>query len=245
MKGSIALIIAITVEIILLFLIFLVLLVGILGVFLPILPGILFIGFAMGLYSLMVQKNYGAVTPKLHKYVVLNKEKILNFKIVKNYMRIINKIKKRRQARIEEEILKNGLILFGFNIALVAAFLFGFVGISYLAILLGVDGLLLAFVPLVIIFIFAASSAVVWYRFGGVLSRVFKKRKILNSALVVFVSILPMLGLVLFLSAIAGLVGIFSDYFMAVTFLGILLMTVLASVFELLIVSFGIITSND
>ena len=158
-------------------------------------------------------------------------------------MGLIKAIKKRKQKKEKEEILKHGLVLAGFNIALTLAFFFGLIAVSILASLLGLSGLLFfAFIPLLVIFLFAGSSAVIWYRFGQILAGHFKKRKIVNSALVVLVSILPLLTVLLLFSGIINLAGGFTGELAIFMFLGFLLMSILAAVFELLIVSLGVIT---
>ena len=166
-------------------------------------------------------------------------------------MGVVKKIKKRnpfnfaqgRQEKAKEQILKHGLVLFGFNTALVLAFFFGFIGLSVLGTLFNLQGIFLAFIPLLVIFLFAGGSAVVWYRFGQILGVHFKKRKVVNSALVVLISILPLLVILVLFSGIISLAGGFSNQLLAVTFLGLVLMSILSAVFELLIVSLGVMTT--
>jgi len=243
MKKQTPLILVLLIETLLLFLIFLVVFIGVLGIFLPVLPGLVLIGIGAGLYSLLVKANYGRITPRLNKYLVKIKNKIYNLKIANKLMGLIKAIKKRKQKKEKEEILKHGLVLAGFNIALTLAFFFGLIAVSILASLLGLSGLLFfAFIPLLVIFLFAGSSAVIWYRFGQILAGHFKKRKIVNSALVVLVSILPLLTVLLLFSGIINLAGGFTGELAIFMFLGFLLMSILAAVFELLIVSLGVIT---
>ena len=245
MTGQIYLLFALIVEGVLLILIFLVMVVGIMGVFLPVLPGLFIFGLAAGLYSLLVKKGYGKVTPKVHRRVVILGNYLNNLEITKKIMLRINAFKKRRQERARAEILKHGLILFGFNLALILIFLFGFIGLSVLLQLIAWQGLVLAFGPLLFLFIFAGASAVVWYRFGQLLGGHFKKRKIVNTALVVLISMLPVLAVFLLFSAVVGLVGGFVNEALALTFLGFFLMSMLTSVFELLVVSLGVITKVE
>lgn len=245
MKGYIALIIALIIEVLLLILILIALLVGVLGVFLPILPGLFFFGIATAIYSLMIKNNYGTITPHVHKRVLKNKDKITNLKIIQKYMPIIKKIQKKRAQKAKEEILKNGVILFGFNVALVLAFVFGFIGTSIVARMLNVHGLFLAYIPLAVIFVFASVSAIVWFRFGQILASRFKKKHVLNSSLVVLISILPLLVFLILFSGIITVVGIGSNELVVILFLGSLFMSVLAAVFELLLVNLGVITTLE
>lgn len=243
MSGHFSLIIALMVEAVLLILIFLVMIVGIMGVFLPFLPGLFIFGLAAGIYSLLVKKGYGRVTPKIHLRVVRIGNFLSNLEIIKKIMFSINIFKKKRQVKALEEILKNGLILFGFNLALILIFLFGFFGVSLLIKIFDWQGLAVAFVPLLSLFIFAASSALVWFRFGQLLSGHFKDKKVVNGSLVVLISVLPILALIILFSSAIGLVGGFANEFLAVAFLSFFLMSVLAAVFEMLVVSLGIITT--
>jgi hypothetical protein len=148
----------------------------------------------------------------------------------------------KKEQKVKEEILKNGLILLGFNAALTLAFLFGFTSLSFLVLLLSSAGIIAAFVPLVVIFVFAGASAVMWYRFGQILGSRFKDKKILNSSLTVLISVLPMLLLLVLFSGIINLAGGFSDELIVGAFLGMILMSVLSAAFELLLVCLGAIT---
>lgn len=244
MKKETPLILVLIIEILLLVLIFIVVFIGVLGIFLPILPGLVLIGVGVGIYSLMIKSERGKITPHVHRFVLKTKNKILKLKIIKNSMGLIKKAKKKKQEKIKEGILKHGLILLGFNTALILAFFFGFIGLSILGSMLQLRGLLIAFIPLLVIFIFAGSSAVVWYRFGQILGVHLKSRKIVNSALVVLISILPLLVFLLLFSGIISIAGGFVNEVIAIVFLGFVLMSILAAVFELLIVSLGVITRN-
>lgn len=242
MAGHFSLIIALIVEAVLLILILLVMIVGVMGVFLPFLPGLFIFGLAAGIYSLLVKKGYGRVTPKVHVKVLKLGNFVNNLEITKKVMFKINIFKKKKQVKVFEEILKNGIILFGFNLALILLFLFGSIGASLLARIFDWQGFAQAFMPLLFLFGFAAGSAIVWFRFGQLMGKHFDDNKIINSSLVVLISVLPILSFILLFSGIISLVGGFSNEFLAVAFLSFFLMSVLAAVFEMLIVSLGIIT---
>lgn len=242
-KAPISLIIALAVEVLLLVLIALILMVALLGVFLPFLPGIFFLGLAVGIYTLVLKSNFNNISSRFHPKLLTWRENFLNLKIMKKPMGIIKAIKKKKIEKEKTEILKYGLVLLGFNVALILAFLFGFIGTSVLVSLLNIQGLIIAFVPLFIIFIFSACSAVIWFRFGVILGGIFKKRKVINSSIVVLISVLPLLVFLVLLSGILGLVGGLDNEILAITFLGVLLMSILSAVFELLIITFGAITT--
>lgn len=242
-KKQAQLIIALAIEILLLILVFIVLIAGVLSIFLPILPGLVLIGIATGIYTLLLKSGKGKIINKIHPYVLKFKNKILGLKISIKFMGLIKKIKQKKQEKVKEEILKHGLVLFGFNFALMLAFFFGLIGISILARLMKLPGLMIAFVPLLVIFLFAGFSAVVWYRFGQILGSRFKQRKILNTFLVVLISLLPLLAILILFSGIIGVAGGFIDTLLALAFLAFILMSVLSAALELLIVSMGVITT--
>lgn len=242
LKRKIALIIAIIIEALLLFIIFIILLIGFLGAFMPLMPGLLFVGLAALIYSFMMKTGYTRLTYKTHPYFFSVKNKIQNLKITKKIMKLLKKIKKKKNEKIKEEILKHGLILLGFNLALILLFLFSFRGLSLLAALLGWQGLLVAFLPLTLIFVFAGASGAVWYRFGQILAVRFKENKVINASLTVLVSLLPLLLVLLLFSNLVSISGGFGSQFLAVLFLGFLLMSILAAAFELVVVSLGAIT---
>ena len=236
------LIIALFIEGLILVLILIFLVVGLVGIFLPVMPGLLLIGIGTGLYSLLVRGNRGKVTPHIHRRLVKIKNRIFNLKISQKYMGLIKNFKNKKPAGTKEEILKYGLILFSFNIALILIFFFAVAGASIILSLLNLQPIGAAFIPLIIIFIFAGSSAVVWYRFGQILGVRFKDKKILNSSLVVLISVLPLLAVLLLFSGLINLAGGFSSELSVLSFLGLVLMSILAAVFELLLVSLGAIT---
>lgn len=240
MRGPFALAIAMIIEVFLLFLVVLVLIVGVLGFFLPILPGIFFLGIAVALYSLMLKSDYGVITPKVQRVVARTQKEVLNYKIVNNSMGMIKDFQDRKQVKAREAILKYGLILFFINLSLVMALSFGFVSLSLAFSMLDVNELLLAYVPLILIFIFAASSAVVWYRFGQILRSVFKKRKVINASLVTLISFLPMFAILIFVTSLVSLTSFFHNDFLVLAFMGFFLMAILTAVFELMIINFGL-----
>jgi len=236
------LIFTLTIEVILLILIVLVVLVGVLGIFLPILPGLFIFGLAAAIYSLLTKSGSGKITPHIHYRLISFKNKAHQLKITQKIMGLIKNYKKRKNEKVKEEILKHGLILGGFNVALVLMFLFGFITLSLLADVIQINVMLMAFVPLLVIFLFAGVSSLVWYRFGQILGGHFKKKKVINSVFVVLISVLPLLVILLLFSGIFSLAGGFVNELLVIAFIGFLLMTILAAVFELLVVSLGVIT---
>ncbi|MDD2807531.1 MAG: hypothetical protein PHW95_03375 [Patescibacteria group bacterium] len=244
MIRNLSLFFALVVEILLLILIAVVMLVGVLGIFLPILPGIFLLGVGVALYSLMVKDTKRKITPKIHVKMLKLKDFILSLKITLKFMGIIKLIKKRHEEKAKEEILKNGLILFGFNIILVLLFLFVFISLSIIETWFKANDLFLVFVPIIVLFFFAGLATVIWYRFGQILSDRFKDRKMVNSSLVVLVSVLPMLAFLILFTGILGVAGGFGNELVAVAFLGLMLMTVFAAAFELLTVSLGVATKK-
>jgi len=164
-------------------------------------------------------------------------------------MKILKQIKKRKIVKKEEknkeEILKYGLILLGFNCALILAFGFGFVGVTVLGQAIDSSGLAASFLLLLFIYLFAGASGVVWFRFGQIIGPKFKDKKGVNSALAVLVSILPLLLIIMVVSSLIDLMGGFADQLIIVSFLALLMMSLLAATFELFVVSLGAIAHNS
>src|SRR3990167_8325314 len=104
-------------------------------------------------------------------------------------MGLIKKIQQKKENKLKALIIKHGLILLGFNLVLSLALFFTLASLMFLESLLGLAGLLLLFLPLVAIFIFASASAIIWYRVGSVLASEFKKAKILAAAAAVLISV--------------------------------------------------------
>lgn len=243
MIKTLLLILALIAEVLLLIIIFFFFLLGFLGFFLPIVPGFILVGAGVAIYSLMIKNNFGKITPKLNRHVINTRDVLMSLPLTQKIMGIFNKIQKKRAAKVQEEILKYGMILLGFNLILSLGFVFTVTALSFLIGLTRSTAATLAFVPLITIFIFAALSAVIWYRFGQILGPKFKKRKVLNASLVVLISILPLLLLLFLLSSMLSLVGGFKQEMLALTFLSIIMMSILSSVFELAIVSIGAATT--
>jgi len=244
MKEGIILVLTLIIELILLFLVGVLFLFALVGTFLPVIPGIIFLGLGIALYLLVLNDKRSQIAPRFHPHVLSTRDKILKLKIIQNFMGLFKKIKKRKQEKIIEEILKNGLILLGFNVALILAFILGFISLSFLADILDLQVLFFAFIPLAAIFIFAGASAIVWYRFGQILGGKFKDRKALNASLVTLISILPLLVFMILFSSLIQFAGGFGNELVVVTFLGILLMSILSAAFELIIVSLGSVTAK-
>lgn len=230
------------IEGLLLVLILIFMVLGLLGIFLPVLPGIFLIGIGAGIYSLLLRGQYGKFTPVIHRRVVKVRGKVLTLKITDKTMGLIKNLKDKKKRRIEIEIVKNGLILLGFNFALILGLVFGFIILSLLGEVLSISYLLRIFIPLVALFVFSATTAVIWYRFGQILSEVFKKQRIWNVTLVVLISVLPLVLILILLSILFNLFDLGSNQLVAATFLGLLLMSLLAAIFELLLVNLGVIT---
>jgi len=161
-------------------------------------------------------------------------------------MGVIKKIKKKvatkRREQQREMLVRYGLILLGFNIALSLALFFGLVALTVAILLLPISittGLLL---PLLAVFFFAGACAIVWYRFGQILGDVFPKNRGTSVGVVVLISIIPLLLLLFFLALILS-TG-FGSITMTLAFLGTTLLTVLAVIFELFIVLLGAVTGK-
>lgn len=241
LKTSILIFFTVLVEVILLAIITILLLMGLAGVILPVIPGALFIGLAVALYLLIIKSEMGIISPRVHPHVQKFKYKFINSKINQKFMGLLKKIKQKKEKKVKEEILKNGLILLAFNFILVMLFFFGFVSVSLIVDFFNPPMLVYGFIPLLLIFVFSGVAAVVWFRFGQILGEIFNKNKVLNSSLVVIISYLPLLLLIMIFSSLIAANGGFSSELIAISFLGFLLLSVLASVFELTIVAIGTI----
>ncbi len=240
------LIFALSVEVVLLFLIILVLLLAFLGIFLPILPAILFLGLAMGIYTLMIKNGYDRISGRFHPRLKKIYSKIFKFKVVKNifnYFNTLAKARKHKKNLAKLAILKFGFILLGLNVSLGLIFCFSFIFISILAALMDIEEIFFVFFPLALIFIFSGLSAVLWYRFGQILGNVFKENKVLNSILAVLISFLPLILVFAIVCILIGNLGLIINGAFMIMFLGFFLLSILAGAFELLIVNLGAITS--
>jgi hypothetical protein len=158
-------------------------------------------------------------------------------------MGLLKKIKKRRQAKIQEQVIQYGLFLFGFNLALAGALFFTLTAIIFAASLFTMRGAIIPFIPLAILFLFASVSVLLWYRFGQIIGEKFKKNKILYAALAVFISVALLLLLLIFMVLIfTNLPGI--SITLVLAFLGTLFITVIAVMFELPLVILGVLTDQ-
>ncbi|MFA6322858.1 MAG: hypothetical protein WCX71_05325 [Candidatus Buchananbacteria bacterium] len=235
---------ALIIEILLLMFVLIFLLLGLAGMVLPIIPGFIFIGLALALYLLVSKSPYGVITPRIHPHLQKLKYNFLNLKISRNFMGLLQKLKKKKEEKIKTAILKNGLILLGFNLVLMVAFFLAFVSATLLIDFLSGPVILMGLTPLALIFIFAGCSAVTWYRFGQILAGQLKQNRILNASLVVLISLLPLLVILMLFSFLIDSLGGFADSMVAISFFSFLLMSFLSATFELIIVTLGVITKK-
>lgn len=242
MKQSFIFLVAVMIEIFLLALIFVFFVIGALGIFLPIIPGLVLIGLGVTVYSLMIKNEKGAIVPKVHRQVLKFNNRLNSLPLTNKLMGIVKKIKKKKAEKQKEEILKHGIILLGFNILIILGVVFGFVSLSFVLGLFASLQAVYIFTPLITIFVFSGLAAIIWYRFGQLLGEKFKKRRVTNAALVVLISLLPLLALLFVLASILDVVGGFKNDLLAITLLGIMLMSIIATVFEFALISFGAIT---
>lgn len=241
MKTQIALIFTLAVEVLLLILVVLVMVIGVLGVFLPFLPGLFLFGAGAALYSLLAKSGRGRITPFIDRIVI---NRFYNLPVISKIMKLLSAFMKRKKNSVFDIILSHGLLLCGYNIVLSLGFLFGFTVVSIVGSWLTDNETTLALLSLLVIFVFSAISAVVWYRFGQLLGEHLRQRRAINAGLTVLVSLLPLLALLIIFAAVVGYAGAFANEFIVIAFLGLLLMVILSSTFELLIVMAGVLTKS-
>lgn len=241
MKIQLALIFALAVEALLLILIFIVMILGVLGVFLPFLPGLFLVGAGAALYSLMAKSGKNRITPFIDRLVI---NRLFHLPLIQKTMTFFRAMAQKKNKSIFDIILSRGLLLCGYNLALSLGFLFGFTVVSIVSGWLTENQVTLALLNVLVVFIFSAVSAVVWYRFGQLLGERLGQRRATNAGLTVLISLLPLLALLIFFAGAVGYAGGFASEFMIVAFLGLLLMVILSSTFELLIVMAGVLTKT-
>jgi len=156
-------------------------------------------------------------------------------------MGIFKKITQRKQEKIKQLVIKNGLILFALNLLLaIALFLLTFSFNLFLSILDLSDAVKI-FIPLAIIFIFAGFSAILWFRIGQHLNTVFTKKRIAWVCLSVLIAVVLSIAFLLILTYSFLFFG--NGYLVGqVVFSGVLFVTFLSIVFELPIISLGLIS---
>ncbi|OGY46095.1 MAG: hypothetical protein A3A24_03695 [Candidatus Buchananbacteria bacterium RIFCSPLOWO2_01_FULL_46_12] len=244
MKRQLGIIIAFILEVSLLLVVLIFLLLGIVGIFLPIIPGLVLVGFAVAIYTFLLKNEKNQLSHRFHRYLLKFKSRFNRLTNNRIYMGIIKTIKKRRAEAIQRTIVRYGLILFSFNFTLILFLFFLLMGLTTAAFLLSLSVWVIAFVPLFVIFLFAATASIIWYRFGQILRSVFQEKLILYSGLVVLISVLPLLLILFFLSLIISVFSFSGSSLLPTIFLVTLLVTVLAVIFEIFIVTIGAVTKD-
>lgn len=239
MKIQFTLIFTLAIETLLLILVMLVMVLGVLGIFLPFLPGLFLVGAGAALYSLMAKSGKNRITPLIDRLVI---NPVFHLPVIQKTMTFFRTFAQRTNKNVFNVILSHGLLLCGYNLALSLGFLFGFTVVSIVSGWLTKNQTTLALLNVLVIFIFSAFSSVVWYRFGQLLGEHLRQRRITNAGLVVLISLLPLLALLIFFAGAVGYAGGFANEFIVIAFLGLLLMIILSSTFELLIVTAGVMT---
>lgn len=241
MKTQFSLIFALAVESLLLILVVLVMIVGVLGVFLPFLPGLFLFGAGAALYSLLAKSGRGKITPFIDRIVI---NRFFDLPLIQKTMNFFRAFTKKGKNNVFDIILSHGLLLCGYNFALSLGFLFGFTVVTIIGNWVTDNQTTLALLSLLVVFAFSAISAVVWYRFGQLLGEHLYQRRAINAGLTVLISLLPLLALLIVFAGAVGYAGGFANEFMVIAFLGLLLMVILSSTFELLIVMAGVLTKT-
>ena len=243
MKNRIVTIFTLVIELALILVIFFLFLLALIGFLMPVIPGLVFVAFAVAIYLFLLKNENNKVIPPFHHKLLKIRDRFIHLKIIQNIMGLLKKIQKRRKEKIKTEILKHGLILLGFNLALTAALFFALTAAVIISFLASFQDAGLLFVPVFVVFLFAGICAIIWYRFGQILNKVFKKRQILYSGIVVLISVIPLFLLLFFISLIAS-VGPNTGTPVLIAFIGTVFTTIFAIIFEMPLVSLGVIVSK-
>jgi len=189
----------------------------------------------------MAKSGKGRITPFI-EHALINR--VFNLPLIQKTMRFFEVLKQNKKKSVFDVILSHGLLLCGYNLTLSLGFLFGFTVVSIVGGWLTENQMTLALLSLLVVFVYSGISAVVWYRFGQLLGDHLRQRRVTNAALTVLVSLLPLLALLIVLAGVVGYAGGFTNEFMVIAFLGLLLMAVLSSTFELFVVMAGVLTKT-
>lgn len=159
-------------------------------------------------------------------------------------MGLVGSLRKKKAAKVKARVTSYGLTLLAFNLTIAGGLFFALAAISSFIEMLRVQGIAIFFVPLVAMLLFAASSGVGWYRFGQVVRDEFKKdSRLFYAGMIVLLSVIPLFIALLFLAALMALTGN-GQPLVAAAFTAMLLVTILASTFELIAVSLGVMTKG-
>lgn len=236
-----AIIIGVIVEIFLFIVIFFLLVLGMVGVLLPVFPGLVLVGAAAAIYSLMVRSRFTVVTPRLNRYVMLFKRLFTSNKYIIRIILYMHILKKRYQQKFITRTLIFGLSMLGLNSVMVLSIIFCFIAWTNLSQMLNVEEALLAgFIA--IIFVFSGLSAVIWYRIGQMMGKKYGSEKVKAAFTSVFISLLPLLLMTMIAAEYVRLNEVNEVY--NALLLGLYGVTVLASILQFFIVYLGMITKK-
>ncbi len=146
--------------------------------------------------------------------------------------------KKRRSKKMTQGIIRYGLALLGFDILLGFCFFFGIMAIQFLYQGFYIPTFYDAFLPLMVLFIFAGGAAVVWFRYGQLLGAYFSKHRY---AVIIFTSLIAIVGLIALLSVLLllfQLSGLFTSI-AAMLVLSFTTVVLLATAFQVVVVLLG------
>lgn len=240
MRRYIGLMIAVTIEFALLIVILALFILGAVGIILPLMPGFLFIGLGIGLYLAGLRKKNSRLFPFFHYYVLAIKKKLYANVFIMN---IAKKIKQKREEKTKQQVLTYSAVLCAFNTALALVLFFALNALILMMTIMHVTLLTMVLLPLVLIFIYAAACGVIWYRFGQVIGLVFKKNALTHAGVVVLFSVMP-LFMFLVLASTALKWWWYIAPIVTVSFVVTVLLVVLATLFQVFIVSLGAATKD-
>ncbi len=235
--GKFIFFVALAVELLLLFIIFIILLIGVLGIFLPVIPGLLFVGLAAGIYSFILKSGYGTLSTKAYPHIdrfshYMKKRSSMSIPFISKWWHATRVRRERRR------IIQYGVLLFTINTLLTLVFILSMVVLSVLLLSFKASLAVSILAPLGVVFVFAGMCSVIWFRFGSTLGEAFRPSAPSQVTGVVVASLIPVLLLYGFLAAAYIVLAPSSQlagFIMGTT----MLITMFLSLFEIFIVHLG------
>lgn len=245
LRQNIVILLTLAVELALLCVVLVVLMLGLLGFFLPILPGVLFIGAGVALYGFLLHDKRSYATKAIHRHLDGWARRFVPERLRRHSSRVRHWLGwPSRTISATDAVIPYTLALIGLDALLVALCGFGLLTVAALSPWMPNPVLWSFFSPILVLLLVAECSVIAWFRFGQLLGERVAHGVVAAATAVVFASVLPWLGILAVATTVVGLSGLQLHPAGILAVLVVMYSIVLSVAFKVLSVTIGGLTRH-